>query len=271
MTTHTKGILQPRDAMRHFSIERYAPVASLQGIIQHYWIVRWNLPPDGTYESKTLAYPAVNIVISDEGAHIGGPTLDTFSYTLVGSGVVYGVLFTPAGFSTIFEGSLKMLTNKKIAADAIAWLKDVNLPHIYHQADQDAVDYLDAAFKKLSPQLNEKAIRINQIFDSIRSDRSLTRVADLCRRFSVSERVLQQWFSQYVGVTPKWTIMRYRMQDAADLLYADPARSLTEIALELGYVDQAHFSRDFKRIIGISPLAYRRSQQKHSAAAMRSV
>lgn len=265
MTTHTKGILKPHDAMQNFAIKRYTPASSLQGVIQHYWIVRWDLPHGQIYESKTLAYPAVNIVVSDVGAHVGGPTLNTFSYDLTGSGVIYGVLFTPAGFSAFFGSSLKTLVDTRVAVNSIAALRGMNLFHIYQMADKEALGYLNTVFEKVSPQLSERAVWINQIFETIRSDRSLTKVAALCLRFNVSERMLQQWFRRYVGVSPKWAIMRYRMQDAADLLYVDPTRQLTDIALDLGYVDQAHFSRDFKRIVGVSPVAYRQSQQKHPA------
>ncbi len=32
----------------------------------------------------------------------------------------------------------------------------------------------------------------------------------------------------------------------------------TDLAQELGYFDQAHFTRDFRKLVGKSPAAYRR-------------
>jgi AraC family transcriptional regulator len=37
------------------------------------------------------------------------------------------------------------------------------------------------------------------------------------------------------------------------------ARSLSEIALDAGFADQSHFTRVFKRQVGVSPGAFRRS------------
>jgi AraC-like DNA-binding protein len=42
-------------------------------------------------------------------------------------------------------------------------------------------------------------------------------------------------------------------------LAAQESLDQAALALELGYSDQAHFVRDFKSIIGLSPAAYARS------------
>lgn len=71
----------------------------------------------------------------------------------------------------------------------------------------------------------------------------------------VSLRPLQRHFLRYVGVNPKWVIQRYRLHEAAERLKAGPV-DLASLALELGYFDQAHFTRDFRAIVGMSPGAW---------------
>jgi AraC-like DNA-binding protein len=52
------------------------------------------------------------------------------------------------------------------------------------------------------------------------------------------------------------------LHDAAARL-ADAGRvNLTRLAHELGYSDQAHFTRDFKAVVGRSPTDYHRSATK---------
>ena len=58
------------------------------------------------------------------------------------------------------------------------------------------------------------------------------------------------------GLTYKRVVEQARYQAAADLL-CDPHVKLTDIAHELGYSDQAHFNRAFRRFTGISPGNYR--------------
>jgi len=65
-------------------------------------------------------------------------------------------------------------------------------------------------------------------------------------------------FKQSTGLSPhRWTRDR-RLQQARQLL-ADNRRSLTSIAIELGYASLSHFSAAFKQATGISPTGYRRN------------
>jgi AraC-like DNA-binding protein len=84
-------------------------------------------------------------------------------------------------------------------------------------------------------------------------------VAELAARHGVSQRTLQRLFRDHVGVGPKWVLKRYRMHEAAERIAAGEADDLGRLALDLGYFDQAHFTRDFGAQIGRSPAAYARA------------
>lgn len=70
-------------------------------------------------------------------------------------------------------------------------------------------------------------------------------------------RALQRLFSDYVGVSPKWVIRRLRLHQAAFRLASAEAFDLARLAQELGYFDQAHFTRDFTNLVGRPPAQYR--------------
>jgi len=101
---------------------------------------------------------------------------------------------------------------------------------------------------------------LNQLVERAATDPQLTRVQDLAQLAGVSPRQLQRLFAQYVGVSPKWVIARYRLHEALALLQRGEAQPDAELALRLGYFDQAHFVRDFQRMVGQPPAAYVRSQ-----------
>ncbi len=69
-------------------------------------------------------------------------------------------------------------------------------------------------------------------------------------------RALQRLFSRYVGVSPKWVIRRFRLQEAAEQLTRGNIVDWSRLALDLGYFDQAHFINDFRSLIGMSPTEY---------------
>jgi transcriptional regulator GlxA family with amidase domain len=80
-------------------------------------------------------------------------------------------------------------------------------------------------------------------------------VEELGRLAGYSKRTLQRLFREYVGVTPKWVLSRFRLHEAADRM-ADGEHDWPRLALELGFFDQAHFIKAFKAVIGRSPADY---------------
>nr|WP_277626458.1 helix-turn-helix domain-containing protein [Arsenicicoccus piscis] len=94
------------------------------------------------------------------------------------------------------------------------------------------------------------------------TDPSITRVDQFADIAHLSVRALQRLTRRYIGVSPKWLIMRARVHDALEALHAaaaDPssAEPLDDLAARLGWFDQSHFTRDFRSIVGQSPAAYR--------------
>ena len=81
------------------------------------------------------------------------------------------------------------------------------------------------------------------------------RIDEIVQASSVSSRHLRRLFREYVGVGPAQYLRLSRFIKALDLMEAP--LSLTEIAHEALYCDQAHFCRDFKEIAGVSPTQYR--------------
>ncbi len=79
-----------------------------------------------------------------------------------------------------------------------------------------------------------------------------TRVADVAKRFAMSQRTLQRLFTRHVGASPKQVLQRFRHQHAVDLLDAEPP-SLARVAADLGYFDQSHFVQDFRVATGRAP------------------
>jgi AraC-like DNA-binding protein len=65
-------------------------------------------------------------------------------------------------------------------------------------------------------------------------------------------------FSRTLGVTPHQYLVRARLRRAARLL-VDPERSITDVALDVGFADLSNFIRTFRRAAGVSPSAFRRA------------
>jgi signal transduction histidine kinase/DNA-binding LacI/PurR family transcriptional regulator/AraC-like DNA-binding protein len=86
----------------------------------------------------------------------------------------------------------------------------------------------------------------------------LTR-GDVADRIGVNERYLTHCFREEFGVTPMAYLNRYRIKIARQLLDTQH-KSITEIALEVGFSNSAQFSRVFRQQTGHSPREYLRSK-----------
>ena len=95
-----------------------------------------------------------------------------------------------------------------------------------------------------------------QIMERVETDASLMRVDQLCSATGFSERALQRLFRLHVGASPKQVLRRTRLQEAALRLERGAYLSLADLALELGYADQAHFTRDWRDTVALTPTAF---------------
>jgi AraC-like DNA-binding protein len=83
-------------------------------------------------------------------------------------------------------------------------------------------------------------------------------VASLARETAMSRSAFAARFTELVGEPVMHYVTRWRMQVALDWLQRDDV-AVAELATRLGYDSEAAFSRAFKRTVGLSPGAARRT------------
>lgn len=82
-------------------------------------------------------------------------------------------------------------------------------------------------------------------------------VTDMAEKANLSASQLQREFSSRFGITPNHYIREVRIGVARHLLESDQL-SVAQVASQCGFYDQSHFSRQFKKSTGLSPLQYRK-------------
>ncbi|SFI28499.1 helix-turn-helix domain-containing protein [Albimonas pacifica] len=88
-------------------------------------------------------------------------------------------------------------------------------------------------------------------------------VAELAAVAGLSEGHFCRAFKASVGQTPHAFVVSRRIERAQDLMLTT-AEPLSQVALQCGLADQAHLTRLFRRHVGATPLAWRRTyRQEH--------
>jgi AraC-like DNA-binding protein/mannose-6-phosphate isomerase-like protein (cupin superfamily) len=89
-------------------------------------------------------------------------------------------------------------------------------------------------------------------------------VSDLADVAGLSPSYFRRWFHREVGSSPRDYVTQMRIERAKRLL-GETDRSITEIAMELGYSTSAYFTAVFHRETGTTPSDFRRPLRAASA------
>ena len=258
----SKGVLRAKANQGMFTIARHLPANDLEPFVQHYWIARWDLRDRPPYITETLPYPGVNLVFEPNQSRIFGIFTGKSDKTLQGKSQACAILFRPGGFDPFLKSPIAEFTDSSLDLAATFGSNIIEIEQRLLASDDDAsmIETVEEFLRRREPQQDSQLRLIRAIIDWIIDDRTITKVKQVCDRFESSERTLQEIFHTYVGIGVKWVIMRYRLQDAVQRISTGETIDWVGLALDLGYTDQPHFIKDFKKIIGQTPANYRRAE-----------
>jgi AraC-like DNA-binding protein len=257
-----RGILRrtlPAGALRH---ARRRPASDLAPWIAHYWMIHWDLRGCEPHVAESLPHPNVHLVFENGTAVVCGVHTQRFSRLLEGQARVFGVKFRPGGFRPFLDGAVSTLADRIVPADRTfgksTAVKALQTLILSSSDDNDRVHAADAFFRTRLPKADPTIALAGELVDRILRDPDVRRVADLAQRTGMGQRSLQRLFSEYVGISPKWVILRYRLHELIERFNSGAHLDWSQLAGDLGYFDQAHLINDFKSVVGYTPTEYRK-------------
>jgi AraC-like DNA-binding protein len=242
-------------------MRRAAPHPALAEYVEHYFVMRWSLPPG--MSARTLAVPAGTVKWFFErraapATMIACPTTEPARPEFHGTGVMVGVSFRPGGAARF---------SRARAADLVDTYTADSGSIIGPAADDLGARVLEArtaagAFIVLDEHFIADVGRTTQTISELHVRRflraldktRLARVATIADAVGTSERALQRSFRDVVGLSPAVILRLARLHRTLREMAAKPA-PLVRTALAHGYFDQAHFSNELRQLTGFSPSA----------------
>lgn len=120
-------------------------------------------------------------------------------------------------------------------------------------------DYLTQSVKSTklvqSSKMSDYYIKeaLNYIEQNFQNEITIEDIAGVC---GINRSYFGKIFHNSIGCSPQEFLMKYRMAKATELLKLT-SLSIAEIGSAVGYENQLHFSRAFKKINGVSPREWR--------------
>ncbi|MDP3905851.1 AraC family transcriptional regulator [Novosphingobium sp.] len=209
--------------------------------------------------------PNMRAAVGDEPLRAAPRMIATGPTSLAGHFVsgpfrTWGIGIQPLGWSRFCNGPAADLVDRFCdgtdcaAFAAFAPLLDEIYAGIPDPAGEAArIDAFLLALLKQRPPADDEA-RIHTAHTAL-VDQEVGSVSELAGRLGMSSRSLERLSLRAFGFSPKLLLRRQRFLRSLAQFMLDP--SLTWIStLDWQYVDQAHFVRDFKRFMGMSPSRY---------------
>ncbi len=201
-----------------------------------------------------------NISPTDVEGWIYGPSRSAHRKGLFFAGTtVFGVTLRMDKARAIVGAPLHTLENLRLDLDCV-WPRTDELRDLLWAAKSFEArrSILGGFIGRLGCTQNSRSDAFRQALTRVLSPSDRLRVANLARWLGVSERTLRNQFDAELGMSPKQLAGIYRFQRGLHRL-TQCNRSIAAVAQEIGYADEAHFSRSFRSLVGVSPAAFRES------------
>jgi len=145
------------------------------------------------------------------------------------------------------------------------------LHSLQDQLSQEVVDaYLNATLAPIEVEGGLPPRRLQRVFAHIRENIALDlSVNELARVVGMSQYYFSKLFKMSTGTTPHQYVMRQRVERAQEHL-RESRMALSEIATQVGFETQSHFTSVFRRLVGATPKHYREMHQATPLAESRS-
>lgn len=242
----------------------YAPAPELTALVRCYWTIAGTASLERTHTNRVLPDGCIDVIIEVAGSQpraiAVGAMLEPAVIQHVGEVDMIGVRFVPGAAPGFLSLPARDLTDNVVPADEIwadsAQLVEALITAVGRSARMRVLD----AFLLRKLNLARRADLALEAMQLIQRSRGLLSLASLRESLGVAERALQRSFDAAVGLSPKQALRITRFRYAVALLQRQPALPLARVALIAGYADQAHFTREFRALAGITPGYYRGEQ-----------
>lgn len=250
--------------------QTFEPHDHLKSLIKCYWTLeapketipqKQTIVPDGCmemifhYGDLYRQYTNNNHFITQPRCFVIGQLTKPLEIEATGTTGIFSVRFHPDGFLPFATMPIKDMENTAIPlgilfgqeGNAIAE-KIINASSV-----SERINDIEQFFNTLLSAGETIDRIVKSTVDTILTANGQLPVTELLNQLQINRRQLERKFASAIGLSPKQLSKTIRLQATIKKLLDKQFTSLTALAYEGEYYDQAHFIKDFKELTGFTP------------------
>lgn len=199
------------------------------------------------------------------GALLGGPRSCAYEKDLSDLDETVGAVFRPGAIREIFRLSAARLRDRHQNLSDLGRTDTERVRSWLFRDDAgpfERLERLEEWLLGLTAGISEPRGETREALEVL--EQRPSSVAEAASIARCSPRVFIERVRDAVGVTPVEYRRITRFRDAVSAIRSATRRSLCGIALDVGYSDQAHFTREFRAFAGMTPARYRSDAGQHA-------
>ncbi len=250
--------------------QTFEPSKDLNTLVKCYWTLdspkdehqhRQTIIPDGCmemifhYGDLYRQYIENGSIIIQPKCFVIGQLTRPLEIEPTGETGIFSVRFHSNGFLPFATIPIKEMENSAVSLEKLLGKegKEIEQKILNALSTLDRIKLIETfLFSRLTDTVTVDRI-VKSTVETILTANGQLSVYELSKKTNINRRQLERKFSSAIGLSPKQLSKTIRLQATFKMLLKKNFTSLTALAYENEYYDQAHFIKDFKELTGFTP------------------
>jgi AraC-like DNA-binding protein len=250
--------------------QTFEPCQDLTTLVKCYWTLesptekspeKQTIVPDGCmemifhYGDLYKQYTGNGKCIIQPRSFVIGQLTRPLEIEPTGETGIFSVRFYPEGFLPFATIPIKEMENKAVALNKLFGNDghEIEQMILSTNSTSDRIRYIEVFLHNRMASRETIDRIIQSTVETMLTANGQLSVAELSKQSNINRRQLERKFASAIGLSPKQLSKTIRLQTTLKMLINQNFTSLTALAYEGDYYDQAHFIKDFKEFTGLTP------------------
>jgi len=168
---------------------------------------------------------------------------------------IFSVRFHPEGFLPFATIPIKEMENNAVSLEKLFGKdgQEIEQKILNNNSTSERINHIETFLLNRLADTETIDHIIKSTIETILTANGQLSIDELSNQININRRQLERKFSSAIGLSPKQLSKTIRLQATLKILLNKQFTSLTALAYEGDYYDQAHFIKDFKEFTGLTP------------------